>query len=217
MGFVKGLDDVENAGGSVTNFVGDLTGKNAAKAAKEAAALQATAGQTAIEREEAARATAQGFFSPFEGIAEQGANQAGFLADPQAQFDFLQNNPLFKLALENANQDTLQRASSVGRVNAGDTLQDLSNNVLLSASPLIDRQRQDIFGLLNIGTGLAANQANIETGAGASASNLLTDIGAARAGGLVGAANARTAGAQGLVKLATDAAGAAVGGAPGGG
>ena len=180
-------------------FVRQLTGKDAAKASERAAETQAGAGLAAIEEGKAAATRAQEFFTPFAGAAERGVEASQFLADPQAQFDFLQGNPLFNLALENANQQTLQSASAGRRLSFGDTLQQLSNNVLLSASPLIDRQREDITNLLNLGTNVATSQANIETGQAANTQNLITDIGASTAAGQVGGANARTAGAQNLL------------------
>ena len=104
--------------------------------------------------------------------------------------------------MQNANTVTQKSAASRGRLSAGDTLEELSNNVLLSASPLIDRQRQDINNLLNLGTGIAGSQANIETGLGATTGGLITDIGSARSAGLVGGANARAAGASNLLNTA---------------
>lgn len=187
------------------DFLG-LGGGPAADAAKDASRQLAVSGREAIAFEEAARAEAQGFFEPFAGVAERGLEQSSFLGDPQEQFDFLQNNPLFQLALENANQTTLARAAAGSRVNAGDTLQDLSNNVLLSASPLIDRQREDITNLLNLGTGVTSSQANIAIGKGTNIGNLTTDIGSAQAAGTVGAANALTAGNQNLASTGLGAA-----------
>ena len=161
-------------------------------AARDAARKQSEAAGAAIEEQQAAAVEATGFFDPFAGAAERGVEASSFLANPQAQFDFLQSSPLFQLALDNANQQTDARAASRGRLSAGDTLQDLSNNVLLSAAPLIDRQRSDIGALLNLGTGVATSQANIATGQAANIGNLLTDAGAAQAAGVIGAANANS-------------------------
>ncbi len=192
-------------------FVRNITGKTAAKAAEKAAGIQAAAGTDALAEQRAAAERAQGFFEPFAGAAERGIEASSFLANPEAQFDFLQSNPLFNLALENANQRTLQTASANKRLSFGDTLQQLSNNVLLTSAPLIDRQRQDVTNLLTFGGDIAASQANIETGLGAEVGGLTTDIGAAEAGGVVGAANARTAGTQNLLNLGLTAGGLALG------
>jgi len=198
-------------------FVRKLTGSDAADAATDAADTQAEAGRDAIIAQKEAAARGQEFFTPFAGAAERGIEASQFLANPEAQFDFLQSNPLFQLALENANQDTLQSASANRRLSFGDTLQQLSNNVLLQATPLIDRQRQDVTNLLQFGGDIASSQANIETGLGARVGGLTTDIGAAQAGGIVGAANARTAGTQNLLNLGLTAGGIALGGGFGGG
>jgi hypothetical protein len=187
-------------------FVRRVTGKEAAGAAKEAGAIQQAsaieqAGEVGLARD---RALAR--LDPFQQATQAGVEQAGFLTDPNAQFDFVQNNPLFKLALENANRQTNQSAAAGGRLSAGDTLQDLSSNVLLQASPLIQQQKQSISQLLGLGTGIAENQANIDIGSTSDIANLITGGAAAQAAGKVGAANARTAGAQGLLQFGLGAA-----------
>jgi len=160
---LRGLDDAF-----------DFTGKSGAAAAEESAAIQQEA---ALE--------SSALFDPFRTLGEQGLAQAGFLTDPQAQFDFLQSNPLFQLGLDNLNQQTQRTAAAQGRLSGTDTQQQLINNALLAASPLIGQQQQQIGNLLNLGLGVAGSQGN-----------LLTSGAAAQAGGIIGAQNARTAGAQ---------------------
>lgn len=177
-----------------------ISSRSASRAAGRAVGAQQTAAERAIEEQRRASEQGLGFLEPFAAVGQRGVDESGFLADPQAQFDFLQDNPLFQLALENANQSTLSSAASSGRLSAGDTLERLSNNVLLSSQPLIDRQRQDIFGLLNIGQGVATSQANTALGVGSNISNLFTDIGAVQAGGIVGSENARQQGIGGILQ-----------------
>lgn len=174
----------------------DITGEGATQAANAAADEQESAAQLAISEERRSRALGQTFLEPFGGIGLRGVEESAFLADPQAQFEFLQNNPLFQLALENANQATLARGAARSRLSAGDTLTQLSNNVLLSAQPLIDRQRQDIGNLLNIGTGIAQTQANVAIGEGTNVGNLLTDIGNVKAADIIAGQQARQQGAE---------------------
>lgn len=212
----KFVDDVVSVA-SIGLIDTDFAGEDAAKAARRAAGAQITAGQEGIEATEAARGRAQGFLTPFQPLGQRGVEESSFLADPQAQFDFLQSNPLFQLALENANRGTSQRAAAGGRSSFGTTLEDFSKNVLLSAQPLIDRQRQDIGNLINVGTGIAGSQANIETGAGATTTGLITDIGAVRAGGIVGESNAEQQAFQNLINLGVTAGGVVAGGGFGGG
>ena len=181
----------------IKDIVGGITGSTQADAARDSAGQQVAAANQAIGTVGDAAGRAQGFFNPFQAIGQQGLSQAGFLGDPNAQFDFLQSNPLFQMGLDNLNQSTNASAAARGRLSSGDTLQQLTNNSLLAAQPLLDRQRQDILAQLGIGTGIAGNQAQIEQNLGSNIANLQTGIGAAQAAGTVGAANARAGGLAG--------------------
>ena len=200
------VDDVVKVG-SLGLVETDFAGDEAARASRHAAEAQVQAGEEAIADQRAATERAQGFFQPFSGIAEQGVEGSSFLTDPQERFDFLQSNPLFQASLENANKRTEQQASAGRRLSFGDTLQQLSNNVLLSSQPLLATQDRNISNMLQFGGDVATSQANIETGQAARIGGLTTDVGAARAAGTVGAANARAAGTQDLFNLGLTGAG----------
>jgi hypothetical protein len=178
-----------------------LTGGAAAEAAGAGAGIQSAAIDRAIAAREAASEKGLGFLDPFSQVGQQGIEQAGFLTDPQAQFEFLQNNPLFQMGLENLNTQTQQAAATRGRLSAGDTLQQLTSNALLAASPLISQQKQSIGDLLNLGTGVAGAQASTATGTGVDIADLITSQGAVEAGGVIGAENARTQALQGMLGL----------------
>jgi hypothetical protein len=192
----------------------DLTGRTAAKAAGRAGELQYQGTQLGIEEQRRAAEQGLGFLEPYQQIGEQGLSQAGFLTDPTAQFNFLQQNPLFQLALEQAGTETKGMAAARGRLSAGDTLQQLSKNVLLSASPLIQQQKGSIMDLLRLGGGVAGSQANIATGTGANIADLLGSGAAARAAGEVGGAQARQQGTQNILQTALLAGGLFGGSAP---
>jgi hypothetical protein len=202
-------------------FVRDLTGKTAADAAKQSGELQRgqafesaadvqRAGGLAATSLSRAGTRAGDLLDPFAEVGAQGLDLAGFLGDPTAQFDFLQNNPLFQSALESANVRTEQRAASRGRLSSGDTLEQLTANTLQTARPFLQDQRSDILNLLNLGrgvaseqggliTGTAADVANIQRSTAADVANLETGGTAAQAAGAVGAANARGQGASNLL------------------
>jgi hypothetical protein len=139
---------------------------------------------------------------------ELGLDRASFLVDPQQQFEFLQSNPLFNLALENADRQTKQIAAARNRLSAGDTLADLSKNVLLASSPLIGEQKRSIAGLLDFGRGVATAQGNIEIGTGSQIAPLLQDIGNIGAAEQIGRANAKAQGLENLIDIGAMAAGA---------
>lgn len=207
MGFLRDAGLGAATPGTLTSLLdpGDLAGTHGASEAKEASKKAEAAQQDALGRAiaETQRASAegQGFLAPFGDVGLGGVEQAGFLTDPQAQFDFLQNNPLFQLGLDNANTQTNQFAAARGRLSAGDTLQQLNNNALLTASPLIAGQKQSISDLLNFGSGIARSQANTALGQGSSVSNLIQDQGNVSAAGIQGRNQIRadtTAGQQQL-------------------
>jgi hypothetical protein len=189
-------------------FVDRLTGKSTSDAIQRGAEGQAVAG-----------GEASALLNPFAAIGQQGIEQAGFLTDPQARFDFLQNNPLFQAAqaqgqnvTSNAQDALFKTAAARGRLSAGDTLQQIQqlgdasqNSLLLAASPLIQQQRQSIGDLINLGVSTAGNQGN-----------LLTGQAAALAAGDIGAANARSAGAGNILNLGAQIGGFALGAFGGG-
>lgn len=184
MGFVRdtlGIKDGKSflLGGKadVLDF-GGVQGEEDALAASELAeAEQLDALGRSIAETRSSTAAGQSFLQPFGGVGLQGANQSGFLTDPKAQFDFLQNNPLFQMGLDNANTQTNQFAAARGRLSAGDTLQQLNQNALLTASPLIAQQKQSIGDLLNFGGGIATNQANVAIGEGSTIANAFENQG----------------------------------------
>ena len=195
-------------------LVDDVTGvEGQQRAALGAAQTQADAGQTAIEELQRSKAEGIGFLQPFADLGQQGLDQSGFSTDPNAQFDFLQNNPLFQMGLDNANEQTLNLAAARGRLSSGDTLQQLNQNALLTAAPLISDQKNSIQNLLNQGLQASQGQANTAIGTGTNIANTTTDIGAALAGGQVGAANANTQFNNSLFSLGGQVAGSLLGGA----
>lgn len=183
----------------ITSAIEGLTGETAAEAALKAGEIQAGATERGIEEIRAAEEMGLGFLQPFGAVGQQGIQQAGFLTDPQAQFEFLQQNPLFQAALEEAQTRTGQQAAARGRLSAGDTLQQLSKNVLLSAQPLISGQKQSIMDLLGIGTGVAGQQAGLTAVRGTNIADLIGSGAAAQAAGQVGAATAQGQGLQNLL------------------
>ena len=202
MGFIS--DAFGGGGGGTLRALfdpGDIAGTGAAGSARDSAQAQIEAIRLAIEEQRRAAEQGLGFLDPFSQVGQIGIDQAGFATDPQAQFEFLQNNPLFQFALDNANQSSLAQSAAGGRLASGDTLQQLTNNAFLTAQPLVDRQIGGINNLLNLGTGIAQSQANTALGVGSNVSNLLTDQGAALAGGIAGAANARAQGTENLINL----------------
>ena len=159
------------------DLAGTVSSGKAKDAVTEAEAAQLAALDTAQLELRTQQGIAQGFLDPFAGVGQQGVDIASFLTSPQEQFDFLQNNPLFQLGLDNANTQTNQMAASRGRLSSGDTLQQLNNNALLVGQPLIADQKNSIIDLLNFGSGTSRAQANAALGLGSDISGLIQDQG----------------------------------------
>ncbi len=202
--------------------IGSVTGSTAADASVDSAQIQADSGQLAIDEIQRATAEGQSFLQPFQQIGQEGLDQSSFLTNPEEQFDFLQNNPLFQNILDQNNQvtskaqeDLFKFAAANNRLSAGDTIEQTqrlgeqsANNLLLSATPLISDQKNSIQNLLSQGLQTAQGQGNIAIGQGTNVANTTTDIGAALAAGRVGAGNANSQGGQNILKLGTQIAGA---------
>lgn len=178
-----------------------ILGISGGNAANQAAQAQIAAANQAIPLMQQAGAEQQALLTPFQQAGQQGVEQANFLTDPQAQFDFLQNNPLFAQSLQNANTNTMNLAASRGRLSAGDTLQQLSDNTLLSAAPLIAGQKSSINDLLGLGERTAINQGNQLSSTAANVSNLITGRGASEAAGIVGQTNSESQGVGNVLDI----------------
>ena len=189
MGFVK-----DALSGTV---VGGALGieSSAEEAARKAAGIQSDAGLAASAA-----------YNPLLAASQSGVDNAGFLTDSTAQFDYLQSNPFFGMIQDqnqfatNQAQDALfKSAAAKGRLTAGDTLQQVqdlgtnsANNLMLSAYPLIEGQKSSIAGMIDLNNSILGNQGNLQTGAAA-----------AEAGGVVGAANAKAQNQQNVMDIAS--------------
>ena len=180
------------AAAAVTAVGANVAANKASNSAEDTA--KAAAAAAGVQQDFSQQASA--LLDPFQEIGQQGVDQASFLTSPDEQFQFLQDNPLFQLSLDNANTQTQQSAAARGRLSSGDTLQQLSNNTLLAAAPLISDQKNSIGSLLNFGQATAANQGSLLTGQGASL-----------AGGIIGGQNALNAGAQADINATESIAG----------
>tara|TARA_R110002020_G_scaffold147185_2_gene322341 strand:- start:9942 stop:10661 length:720 start_codon:yes stop_codon:yes gene_type:complete len=168
-------------------------GSGGVRAAGQSTEEQLAAIREAQERTEQGAVTSQQFLQPFAGVGQQGIDLAGFLGDPRAQAQLAFNNPLFNLSRQALTEDINQNAASRGRITAGDTLERLQSAGAVAAQPFIDRQRQDILSLLNLGQNVAGQQVGIEQGTTRQLTDLITGAGATQAAGTIAEQNAETA------------------------
>ena len=132
-------------------------GKKARDAARSAADKQAQAAREAGELTADAQEQLRADLAPFRQAGETAIPLLEqFATDPSARVDALQQNPLFQAALNSRDRATLGAAATQGRIGTGGFSQQLSENFLLSASPLLQQQEQSLLNLANIGQASAA-------------------------------------------------------------
>ena len=176
-------------------FVGDvfdaLTGRGSQKAAEKQGERLADASVQAAQIEaDAAREAREELIAlnaPFVQLGEAAIpGIMGFVEDPTGA-DFLRSNPLFRSAIEDATDRTLQLAASRGRAGAGGTTDALFRNFLSIGDQFVNSAFNRLLAPLTLGQNAAAFQ-------GTTGANLLTQAASAQAGGVTGAANALAAG-----------------------
>lgn len=190
--------------GFVKNVINGFVGNTAADASKQAAQVQAQSGADAIAFQRESRDLARSDLSPFVKFGTSNLQGLTDILTPQGQANYLQQNPLFNIAMNNLNRQS--NNTFLGRGKVGDATGQLVNNAYLAGAPLLQQQTSNLFNAANIGQASAAGQANTAMGAGNSISDILTGIGNANAAGLTGAANAQNQGANNVAGLASLAA-----------
>ena len=179
----------------MVDFVGDVfdavTGKGSQKATEKGAEIQSEAAVQAAQiqadsaREALDRVTELN--APFVALGESAIpGLTSFIEDPTGA-SFLENNPLFDAAVDDAAARTLNLASAGGRAGSGGTVDELFQNFLSIGDQFVN----SAFNRLLAPTTIGQNAAAFEGTAGA---NLLTQSANAQAGGITGAANAQAAG-----------------------
>ena len=168
---------------------------------KEAAKESTRAGIRSARAEEEARNQLIERTQPFVdvGVGAAGGLQQ-FIDDPSG-YSFLENNPMFQAAVNNAGDRIGNANASRGKFNSGGTVDQLFQNYLATGDQFVNsgfnRQYQPTQFGGNMALGVGTNVGNSIT-AGQNALNA----------GNIGAANARSAGMSNLIGLGTTIYGA---------
>jgi len=190
---------------TIDSFTG---GSQAAKAATEAARIQSRSADQAIEFQRESRDLAREDFQPFRQAGESTLpGLQDLVNDPNAQLDFVQNNPFFQSLSDQASNTLFANQAAKGKVGSGGTAAALQENLLRLGTDLVNQNVNQRFNLASLGSNAAAGQATATQQAGNNISGLTLQQGNANAAGVIGANNAIQQGRMGLLK-----AGGAVGG-----
>lgn len=190
-------------------ILGRITGSdNAAKAAKKAAKIQAKSAAEAIAFQRESRDLARSDLQPFRQAGQdQLSPLSSLISDPQAQLNFVQNNPFFNALADDAQSRLFSNQAARGKVGSGGTAQALQNSLLLLGQDLLNNNINQRFNIATMGQNAAAGQGTATIQSGNAISDLLTQQGNALAAGQVGAANANTQGINSLIQGGALAAG----------
>lgn len=196
-------------------FLSSFTGSSQAKAAKGAAMLQSQGVKEAQTELRKGERVARMDLRDFRELGRDSIDGlSSLVTDPNAQRDFIQNNPFFDALAQRSTDTLLNNQAARGKVGSGGTAEALQNSMMLLGNDLLSQNIAQRQGLVNTGLNAAGGMANITQNTRAGIADLRLQNANAQAAGVVGAANARGQGMSNLVGLGTSIAGL---GLPGGG
>lgn len=182
-------------------------GRDEAKAAKGAAQAQLQSTREGIRFQKESRDLARTDLAPFVDAGQAALPQLiDLTTNPNAQLQFVQNNPFFEALSKDATDRIFNNAAARGKVGSGGTAKALQNSLLLLGQDLVNNQIGNNLNLANLGQASAVGSANIAQNAGNQISDLITQGGNAQAAGIIGAQNARTNASNNLVNTALQGA-----------
>ncbi len=112
-------------------------------------------------------------YAPFIAAGQKSITRAEQLTnDPQAQLDFIQNNPFFSAMQETARDQLFSNQAARGRLGTGETLNELDKRTLLLGEQLLGNRINQNLDISGQGIVAAGGLANSEMTAG----NILSNI-----------------------------------------
>lgn len=175
-----------------------------AGAAKSASAQQAQGVSDAIKAQQAATQQVRADVAPF---VQAGTTTAPLLTslvnDPNAQLNFIQNNPFYASLAEDAKRKLLATEATKGKLGSGGTAKALQESLLLLGSDLLNRDITNKQNLASLGANAASGQGTLTQSGASNITGLTTDLGRVQSAGTMGAYNAQTGAINNLLRGAT--------------
>lgn len=130
------------------------------------------------------------------------------VSDPEAQKEFVTQNPFFTALADEAQRRLLSKEATRGKIASGGTAEALQNSILLLGEDLIGRRVERGRQIVGTTPGARVAQANIDVGQAAATgltgqgiAEFATQEANARAAGQVGFGKSMVKGAEGAVEL----------------
>lgn len=173
----------------ITDTLGITNYGDQAKATKQAANQQLASTNAQIAYQEGAERRATERLQPFVSLGT--ANIAGLqgLLTPQGQMDYLQSNPMFQAAVQNAADQTKAAAASSGKFGSGGLVNQLFQNYLGQGEQFIGNQFNRLTNTVGMGQASAAGQAANSLNAANNITGILGNQGDIRAAGTMAGQN----------------------------
>jgi hypothetical protein len=133
----------------------DLTGN---EAVRQAAKAQKAAGAEAIDTQQAALEQMRADLAPFTQVGVEALPQLQSLLNPQAQADFVTQNPLFQQLAQDTAQRVFANQAARGKLGSGETGALLGQQLLPLGQQMAQQQFNNLFSLGQLGQSSAAQQ-----------------------------------------------------------
>lgn len=184
----------------------DISGKSGEEAAQDAANMQYKAAMAGVQEQRAARESMRQDLLPYQQLGTAAIPQYQQMLTPQGQYSYLESNPMFQAAVNNAATQMKGTGAATGKYNSGGMVNQLFQNYLGQGENFINSQYNRLYNTVGIGQNSAAMQGTNTANSAAQISNLYGQGANAMAAGQIGAANAQAQGTQNLMGLAGMAA-----------
>lgn len=182
--------------------------REAAKASRKAGSTQAAATDRATAETRRQFERTREDLAPFRRAGTEALpGLEDLVTDPEAQRDFITENPFFEALADDAQSRIFQNKAARGKVGSGETAEALQNSLLLLGTDLLNQNISQRQNLVNTGQSAAAQTGQFGAQAARSIADLGTSGAAARAAGMVGAANVQNQTFQGLLNAGATYAG----------
>lgn len=173
----------------VTDTLGITNYGDQAKATKKAGDQQLAATNAQIGYQKEADRLAAERLQPFVNLGTSNIQGLQGLLTPQGQMSYLQSNPMFQAAIQNAADQTKASAASTGKFNSGGLVNQLFQNYLGQGEQFIGNQFNRLTNTVGMGQASAAGQAANSLNAANNITGILGNQGDIRAAGTMAGQN----------------------------
>lgn len=173
----------------VTDAIGLTNYGDQKKAAKAAQGQELAATQAQIAYQEGAEKRATERLQPFVNLGTSNIQGLQGLLTPQGQMGYLQSNPMFQAAVQNAASQTKGAAASQGKFGSGGLVNQLMQNYLSQGEQFVGNQFNRLTNTVGMGQASAAGQAANSLNAANNITGILGNQGDIRSAGTMAGQN----------------------------